>query len=60
MDNETNDGIVERGEFKGKPLIILKRNAEDKYPFSFGVSKAKLILDNLDEIKKFVEENGQG
>ncbi|MGD0336490.1 MAG: hypothetical protein ABSB18_05255 [Candidatus Omnitrophota bacterium] len=57
MDNENADGIVERGEFKGKPLIILKRNAEDKYPFSFGVSKAKLILDNLDEIKKFVEEN---
>ena len=57
MDNENADGVVERGEFKGKPLIILKRNAEDKYPFSFGVSKAKLILDNLDEIKKFVEEN---
>ena len=57
MDNENQGGVVERGEYKGKPLIILKRNEEDKYPFSFGLSKARLILDNLDEIKKFVEEN---
>lgn len=49
--------MIERGEYKGKPLIIIKRNEEDKYPFSFGLSKAKLILDNLEEIKKFVEEN---
>lgn len=58
MESENQGNIVERGEYKGKPLIILKRNEEDKYPFSFGLSKAKLILDNLEEIKKFVEENG--
>jgi len=51
--------MVERGEYKGKPLIIIKRSEDDKYPFSFGVSKAKLILDNLEEIKKFVEENSR-
>jgi len=51
--------MVERGEYKGKPLIIIKRSEDDKYPFSFGVSKAKLILDNLEEIKKFVEENSK-
>ena len=49
--------MIERGEYKGKPLIIIKRNDEDKYPFSFGISKAKLILENIEEIKKFVEEN---
>jgi hypothetical protein len=49
--------MIERGEYKGKPLIILKRSEEDQYPFSFGVSKARLILDNIEEIKKFVEEN---
>ena len=49
--------MVERGEFKGKPLIILKRDEEEKYPFSFGLGKAKLILENIEEIKKFVEEN---
>ena len=49
--------MIERGEFKGKPLIIIKRSEDDKYPFSFGLSKAKLILENIEEIKKFVEES---
>jgi hypothetical protein len=49
--------MVERSEYKGKPLIVIKRSEDDKYPFSFGVSKAKLILENIEEIKKFVEEN---
>lgn len=49
--------MIERSEYKGKPLIVIKRNEDDKYPFSFGVTKAKLILDNIEEIKKFVEEN---
>lgn len=49
--------MIERSEYKGKPLIVIKRSEDDKYPFSFGVSKAKLILENIEEIKKFVEEN---
>ncbi|MDP3143411.1 MAG: hypothetical protein Q8N14_05710 [Candidatus Omnitrophota bacterium] len=49
--------MFERTEFKGKPVLTLKRNEEDQYPFSFGVSKAKLIVENIEEIKKFVEEN---
>lgn len=49
--------MIERSEYKGKPLIVIKRSEDDKYPFSFGLSKAKLILDNIEEIKKFVEEN---
>ncbi|MDD5512585.1 MAG: hypothetical protein PHD09_02290 [Candidatus Omnitrophica bacterium] len=51
--------MVERTEFKGKPLLVLKRSEEDNFPFSFGMSKAKLILENIEEIKKFVEENSQ-
>ena len=49
--------IIERSEFKGKPMLVIKRDEDDKYPFSFGMSKAKLILENLEEIKKFVAEN---
>ena len=49
--------MIERSEFKGKPVLILKRDEEDRYPFSFGVGKARLIVENFDEIKKFVEEN---
>ncbi len=49
--------MIERSEFKGKPVLIIKRDENDKYPFAFGLNKAKMILDNLEEIKRFVEEN---
>lgn len=51
--------IIERSEFKGKPIMVIKRDENDKYPFSFGVAKAKMIMENLEEIKKFVRENEQ-
>jgi len=47
---------VEYSEFKGNKIITLKRSEEDKYPFSFGKGKAKLIMENLEEIKAFAEE----
>jgi hypothetical protein len=50
--------MIEKSEYKGKPILIIKRDETDKYPFSFGLTKAKLILENIEEIKKFVEENG--
>lgn len=58
MADENSGCIVERSEFKGKPVLILKRSEDDKYPFSFGASKARLILENVDAIKKFVEDCG--
>ncbi len=51
--------MVERGEFRGKPILILKRDENEKFPFSFGLGKARLIIDNFEEIKKFVEENAK-
>ncbi|MHA1437953.1 MAG: hypothetical protein ACTSPD_10285 [Promethearchaeota archaeon] len=49
--------MIEKKEYKGRPIISLKRNDEDKYPFSFGVGKAKLIVENIEDIKKFIAEN---
>ncbi len=51
--------VVERGEFRGKPVLILKRSEDERYPFSFGLSKAKLILEHIEDIKKFVEDNNK-
>lgn len=48
--------VVEYGEFKGNKMIILKRNEEEKFPFSFGKNKAKMIVENIDAIKQFAEE----
>ncbi|MEW5951026.1 MAG: hypothetical protein GX447_09330 [Elusimicrobia bacterium] len=49
--------IVEKTEYKGQPVLILKRNENDRYPFSFGLGKARMILEAIEDIKKFVEEN---
>lgn len=49
--------MPELQEYKGNQLICL--NPGERYPFSFGLSKAKLILANLDAIKKFVESEGK-
>ncbi len=49
--------VAERSEYKGKPLLVLKRSEDEKFPFSFGITKAKMILDHVEEIRKFVEEN---
>ncbi|HIH10106.1 MAG TPA: hypothetical protein HA254_05570 [Candidatus Diapherotrites archaeon] len=48
--------VVEYGEFKGNKVMTLKRDADDRYPFTFGKAKAKLIVENFEEIKKFADE----
>lgn len=45
-----------RTEYKGNPMIELKETTDSQYPFSFGVKKAKLIMDHLEEIAAFIEE----
>lgn len=44
------------GEYKGHVLLVL--NPDSKYPFQFGVAKARLILENLAYIQAFVREHG--
>jgi len=48
--------MIDYSEFKGNKLIVLKRTEDDRFPFSFGKAKAKLIVENFDAIKKFAEE----
>ena len=48
---------VEIDDYNGNPVIILKRDENDNYPFRFGVRKAQLILDHIEDIKKFVNKN---
>ena len=40
------------GTYKGHPTITL--GVETKHPFSFGLTKAKQIVDNIDSIRSFV------
>ncbi len=54
-----NNMAVTFDEFKGHKMIklISEKDQEGKFPFSFGKTKAKLIVENYEEIKKFAEEN---
>ena len=49
--------FVSESEFNGNAMIVLKSNEYDKFPFQFGLKKAKLILETIEDIKKFVEKN---
>jgi hypothetical protein len=46
------------GEYKAHPILSLPVNVGEDgfgYPFSFGLAKAKAILDNIEDIERFVE-----
>lgn len=42
---------------KEYPTIELKPEGTAKFGFTFGVSKARLIVKNIDEIMQFVKDN---
>lgn len=48
---------VSESEYKGNPMIVIKQNPEDKFPFQFGIKKAKLVLEHIEDIRKFVEKH---
>lgn len=50
---------IERAEYKGKPVISFSEVIEGKRPFKwlFGLKKAEIIISNIDEIKKFYDDN---
>ncbi len=51
--------IVKCFEKDGKryPTIELKDGKSGKYGFTFGLSKARLILENYEDIRQFVQDN---
>lgn len=49
--------IVEESEYKGNPMIVLKNNEEDRYPFQFGLKKAKLVIEHIEDIKQFIAKH---
>ena len=49
--------IAKETEFKGHPVLELKWHEDDWRPVRFGVIKAKLITEAIDDIKKFVEKH---
>ena len=49
---------ISREEFKGSPMLKFSgMDKENKYPFSFGLKKAKVVLAFSNEIAAFVAEH---
>ena len=48
--------VVSESEYKGNPMLVIKKDENDKFPFQFGRSKAKMIVENYEAIKAFAEE----
>lgn len=49
--------IVEEGEYQGRPTLTLMDRHDSKYPFSFGLGKARMIVDAIDQIRAFVAKH---
>lgn len=53
-DDKTTPEIT---EYKGNKLLTL--NPKAKFTFSFGVQKAKMIIEHIDSIRAFAESEGE-
>lgn len=51
---------MQLGEYKGHKLLILSKGPDDKFPFQMGLTKAKLVLEHLDDVRKFVAMETRG
>ena len=53
--------VVKSFEKEGKtyPTIELKNGQSGKFGFTFGLSKARLILENYEDIRQFVQDNAE-
>ena len=53
LENYEPSAYTEIGEYKGNPMISIHGGMR---PFGFGFRKAELILEVIDDIKVFVED----
>ena len=60
MAGDHRKPVAHEGDYNGKPSLTLQWRDDGKYPFSFGVTKAQLILALLPEIQAFVERHPEG
>jgi hypothetical protein len=48
--------VVKYGEYKGNKTISLYRDEYDRFPFTFGVAKARMIKDTIDKVLDFADQ----
>ena len=55
-EDATMSEVLE-GEYRGSAMLIIRQTPEDRFPFQFGLKKARLILEHLEDIKKFIQKH---
>ena len=50
-------GTIRISDYQGQPVLSLR--ADTKWPFSFGLKKAEVILEHIAEIEAFVASGGE-
>lgn len=48
---------VLESEYKGAKMLVIRQGPEDRFPFQFGLKKARLILEHIEAIRAFVSRN---
>jgi hypothetical protein len=49
-------GVVSFDEYKGRAMMVIANGPDDRFPFKFGLKKAKLALEHIEDIKKWIKE----
>ena len=44
-----------QADYRGNAMMIIRETPQDKFPFQFGTRKAHLILEHIEEIRKFAQ-----
>lgn len=47
---------VIESEYRDFRMMIIRSGPNEKFPFQFGVKKARLIVENFEAIKAFAEK----
>lgn len=45
------------GDYRGNAMLIIRNSPLDKFPFQFGLKKAQLIVDHIEDIKAFIRKH---
>ena len=49
-------GVISFDEYKGRAMMVIGNGPDDRFPFKFGLKKAKLAVEHIEDIKKWVNE----
>ncbi len=49
-------GEISFDEYKGRAMMVIANGPTDRFPFKFGLKKAKMVVEHIEDIKKWVAE----